>query len=137
MKVLKKHVQQLTTARNDLINARTLIQQPGSWTKGAFARTDSGNLIDAKSRNATCFCAEGALIHAQGAPDSSAMHESLAHAYLNHVMAPSNGDIEDDTFVVGRNDLSRTTHRQILMHFDMAIVLVEDELAFAQKRVSQ
>lgn len=44
-----------------LLAARTLIADPGDWTKGALARDEFGREVFATSPAACQWCAEGAL----------------------------------------------------------------------------
>lgn len=41
--------------------ARELVARPGGWTQEAFARDDEGQQTQSRSRDAVCWCAEGAL----------------------------------------------------------------------------
>lgn len=54
------------TPADVLERAAALIEQPGKWTQGAFARAANGNPIGPLSPNATCWCAYGAIGRATG-----------------------------------------------------------------------
>jgi hypothetical protein len=137
MQVLKKHVRQLTVARNQLARARNLLEKPNAWIQGDYATTKDGRMTWPEMPDAKCFCAHGALMRAQRQGDDDASGETLAYSYLNHVMAPSKADITKEFHVASKNDNAVKDQQQILMHFDLAILLVEDELKFAQSRVAQ
>lgn len=49
----KKRVRQVIEDAQKLVEA--------GWTKGAFARTEHGNVIGCYEKKATCFCTIGAL----------------------------------------------------------------------------
>lgn len=44
-----------------LVEARKLIEKPENWTQGAWARDCLGTPVPARSAEATCWCAEGAI----------------------------------------------------------------------------
>lgn len=46
-----------------LNTAADLLSAPGSWIQGAYARHANGNVIGARSTNATCFCVDGVIQH--------------------------------------------------------------------------
>ena len=52
----------MKTARQILVDAKALIDEPHKWIKGAFARDADGNLLSSNDGFAkgVCFCASGA-----------------------------------------------------------------------------
>lgn len=52
--------------REHFTKAIELISQPEHWTKGSYARTKDHRCIAVASRNATCWCAVGALAKVSG-----------------------------------------------------------------------
>ena len=46
--------------------AADLIERPGGWTQGVFARDKRGYKVDVDSADAVCFCAVGAIRHCSG-----------------------------------------------------------------------
>jgi hypothetical protein len=55
----------------DVLNrAADLLEKPGAWTQGWFARDAIGNKTPVDSRSATCFCVMGALQRAANATHS-------------------------------------------------------------------
>jgi hypothetical protein len=65
--------EQLTKPSEILSAAADLIEQPGRWTQGAFARTQHKIATEALDESAVCFCASGAIYRASGKRTSTAL----------------------------------------------------------------
>jgi hypothetical protein len=134
--VTKKQYRQLITARNQLVKARGYVEK--GWTQHTWARDKYDRLTDTHASNAKCFCTVGALLKAARIQEEDAdkLDDTLALAYLNHVMASPKTDITKDRCVAIKvNDRKGTKQQQVLMSYDLAIILVEDELRYACSRV--
>jgi hypothetical protein len=94
--------------------ARKLIKPVGRWNKGSLARTAKrgGFLCSALSADATCWCAEGAVV---------AVTRAFDHPAFDVLRQAIGGDIAQF------NDARSTTHRDILAAFDKAIALAEQQ----------
>lgn len=53
-----------------LLAAAELLEKPGAWTQGEFAKTASGDGTYWNSPDAVCWCAEGAIRHVGGGSDA-------------------------------------------------------------------
>lgn len=47
-----------------LNKAADLLEKPGAWTRGTYARDSAGQLVASSDHTATCWCAMGATIRA-------------------------------------------------------------------------
>ena len=95
--------------------ARELICAPERWTQGVLARNAKGNAVKPVSRNATCWCAYGAITRIQ---------ESWSwppFEFLDQAM---------DSPIAKFND--HHPHREVLRRFDKAIALAEQSEAGAK-----
>lgn len=54
------------TPKQILLEAAELIEQPGKWTQGAFARDHGGDGTAFCDPDAVCWCAEGAIAKVAG-----------------------------------------------------------------------
>ena len=74
----------MKATKQQLIEAKALIQDKKNWTRGAYARDSQGFQVRPRSSFATCFCSVGALLHVAGAEDeaSTALAEPLRMAAL-------------------------------------------------------
>lgn len=99
--------------------ARQLIGQPEHWTKRAAARDAHGGVCLASSVDAVCFCAYGAVTHAEVRAEIT----TDADEFLNKATRQVTGKRFD--FVAHYNDHYRTGHIDILALFDKAIELAE------------
>jgi hypothetical protein len=111
-----------------LNNARSLIEPRGKWIKGAEAKTHAGRIVGATDQKACKFCAIGALNAAGTYTDMHTM--SAAQDFLDVAMVT---DISwDDIEQV--NDRSTTKQLHVLMAYDFAILMAEDDLRKKTKR---
>lgn len=100
-----------------LRKARELIARPEGWTKRANARDARGGIVGVGSGRATCFCAVGALWHA----DAPNFHSVRALRDALESVLPAGVAIEIEAF----NDDPGTTHADVLALFDRAIAAEE------------
>jgi hypothetical protein len=102
-----------TSAKDVLVAARHILENPDHWTKGCFARTAGGGEVDAEDAVAKSFCVHGAIIAAAGGFDVPFRNEALN--LLRTAASPSSG------FPGGWNDAPSRTHADVLAAFDRAI----------------
>jgi hypothetical protein len=70
----------MSTIKDVLVEAREIISVPERWTLGANAIDAEGNVVDPCSKEATCWCAMGAMFKAAG--EDLALHDKAAlHLY--------------------------------------------------------
>jgi hypothetical protein len=87
--------------------ARELIAKPERWTRGSAARNSSGEHVHARSDDATCWCAIGALVMV------SADNPVPAERLLRSVLPDGPG------FITSFNDSH--DHAEVVALFDRAI----------------
>lgn len=97
-----------------LTAARELLSVPERWTKGSPARTSDGTMTDARSEDAVCWCARGALQRVSDCCDEVYASRAILR------QATGNYGFKDYVYL---NDLPKTTHADILSLFDRAIEL--------------
>ncbi len=98
-----------------LLAARELVA--GGWTKGAYARTATGNPTSTASRKAVCFCSLGAIsIASPGEPDYDSALGFFRKA------TPMYG-------VAHFNDAIERTHLEVVLAFERAALLAMKERA--------
>lgn len=106
-----------------LRNARKLIERPGAWTRGAYARDANLNKIHLRGMlhvTARCYCPLGALYVAAGSIDAPLEPEvSVLCEGIGGIEFRDNGDL------VTWNDAPERTHIEVLDAFDRAIALAE------------
>lgn len=90
--------------REDLIAAKALIDTPEKWTKNYF-RTDGG-----------CYCAVGAITQVTTIPGHFSDRADAACVALRDCLSE-----EERGSITGFNDLTTTTHDDIMALFDRAI----------------
>lgn len=102
-----------------LVLAKSKIDQPEKWTKGASARDENRVVCRPGSEGAVCFCSAGALGLASDLLEG--VHEAdlfLAAAKLVADSLPT----EDQGFSYLRyNDKPETTHEDVMALFGRAI----------------
>ncbi len=99
-----------------LIAAKALIDTPEKWTKGVLARRSPTSPFSCAARDpeATCWCAQGALVRVTQ-PFSSKLIQ--AESLLEKAMG---------TDVPVFNDGHHTTHADVMDAFDRAIELAKE-----------
>lgn len=123
--------------------ARSRIEKPENWTKGAFARkgtAGASHAVDPNSLDATCFCMVGAVLSVLGLPfvpmpgDSRAgllyaeyVTARKALAYAREQAYPLREWEKYNTRLSDFNDGEVTSHADVLRVFDMAIQTTEEE----------
>ena len=103
----------MSGARQLLIDARELIEDPVNWLKGTSAAKADGGHADYDDPEACKFCSTGALEAA-----------TLRGGYEGWAFAQAFGRLEDavpSRQIVGFNDADTTTHEDVLALFDRAI----------------
>lgn len=64
-------------AREILEQSWALIQQPGKWTQGVYAKNTIGKPVGIRSEDATCFCSMGALWRVSSGSEALELFEKL------------------------------------------------------------
>ncbi len=108
------------SVREILIRARALIEQPIRLTQGVIARAANRHYVSATDPEATCWCAEGALVRAaeEGAATAvDAVDATKDIAKASRLLSDQVGGRALYRF----NDDPRTTHADVLKAFDLAI----------------
>ena len=94
-----------------LIAAKALIDEPGKWTQGTYARNSDMEEVDSYSEDAVCFCSIGAIYRIT---PHIVSREGIG--YLRSAMGPS---------VVVFNDTH--PHAEVMQMWDRAIELAKAE----------
>jgi hypothetical protein len=101
-----------------LRGARELLEKPGAWTRGWFARDEFGGTVNSGLDHEACkWCAYGALQRVSG---KLVPHD--AARFLDKVIGR-----EHPWTIAEWNDKSRTRKSDVLSAFDEAIALAEHE----------
>lgn len=81
----------------EVLNAAAdLLEKPGAWTQGAFARTGAGNIIGPHEAPAECFCGAGAIYRTCG-PGRKAWAGQIIDSLKPHVRPhPNIAQFNDD-----------------------------------------
>jgi hypothetical protein len=102
-----------------LKNARSLIEPRGKWIQGSFAKTREGVDVGSYHHSACRFCALGAL---RRSTKQIEYMQQDAQTFLSYAMASAFDNIPS------ANDHSSTKQLHVLMAYDFAILMAEDEL---------
>ena len=102
--------------------ARALIDTPEKWTKGNYARDESGRPTPYESDGACQFCAVGAVKRA-------AMPADLSAAWRAEDLLSDTAWGMYNMTIVSFNDRADTKHAQVLKVYDKAIKVAEWEEA--------
>ncbi len=105
----------MKTTKEILVEARGYIAEPGSWTKGSFARDGHGNHVSKDSHRASCFCAAGAI--GRAAKGSEREQHGALRALRSAITGP----------ITAWNDAPNRTHAEVLAAFDRAIEIAGAE----------
>jgi hypothetical protein len=108
----------LEDARDTLIAAQLLIDEPTAWTKYNAACDADGVHIDATKPGAVCFCSIGAVFAFENQVSKQAKY--AARDVLNAASGSNSA--------VAYNDRERTTHADVQQMFGRAITACEQEL---------
>lgn len=115
-------VEKLTKTVKALKEAQNLISTHQRWTKGELARDNKGVSVGAgsKSKYACRYCSIGALYNVT----SRSTHSFFQS--MNYLRYTMDG-------VAKTNDDPETKHKHVMMAFDFAILMAEDDLKAAKK----
>jgi hypothetical protein len=97
---------------------RVKLAGPDSWTKGCFARTDGGTNVSYESKDAVCWCLQGALFSVTDDTQKLSIALDMIEGALFDQSLPF------DT-IPKYNDAPETTHSDILATLDRAIAAAE------------
>ena len=100
-----------------LKTARALISDPANWIQNSFATNKQGVTCPSHSREATCWCATGAIFKAENGKDIGGIAEGALMETL--------GTRHYDRHVPQYNDSH--THAEVLQLFDVTIERLEAE----------
>ncbi len=104
------------TALSTLVAARELLSVPERWTKGANARTASGQHVCFSDQTPVCFCLDGALQHVARAAEAT-----IAAGFLNAALSASAAGYS----FVSWQDAPERTHAEVLALLDKSIELAK------------
>jgi hypothetical protein len=111
----------MKTAKDILVEAKSLIINPENWLKGTFARNVSGQSCFELDADACQFCSAGAIYKA--AHVAAGKKESAADAPRSFMSkAISELDLDHWT-IAGFNDGPLVSHSDVMKAFDRAIEL--------------
>ena len=109
--------------RNILVKARELITDEKHWVQGQLGKDDNGLCVFTDElKNATCFCAMGALIRAhQMLQQDNTIEDAPDEVYeaLNVKVLSMGAAIDSATPFVSFND--HYSHKEVLALFDSVI----------------
>lgn len=109
-----------------LKGARSLLSDPGSWTKTANARETSGRLCHPLSEHAVCWCLLGAVCRVADDKGPFALPDRLLVSELKKsAIEQFSGRFH--TTLEGFNDHPKTTHDDILKLIDATVARLEKE----------
>jgi hypothetical protein len=103
-----------------LREARSILGEPGTWTKGALARYENGHPAGVHDPEATCRCLYSTLVLATARLHPSG-YESPTATFEAAVAAGFKGTSD----VVRWNDAPERTHAEVLAKLDTAIAWLE------------
>jgi hypothetical protein len=101
-------------AKEVLVAAKNLLSDPSNWTKGAMARTISDVDVNFYAKNASCWCALGAVNKILF--DANEEKNKLAFKYLSDAASTFGY-----RYISDLND--QTDHDTVMKLFDVAIKL--------------
>lgn len=104
-----------------LKDARALIADEKSWTRGAYAFDERGKKQVCPNQHSVCFCSVGALARAARVSPGDIERSEVVGAIL------SVGNFEEVGHLVEFNDSH--SHAEVLALFDRAIARAESEAA--------
>lgn len=102
--------------------ARALIAEPSRWTKGAYARADTGCALEWDTKVASSYCLIGALKAASG---STGMGYVTAIDILMYMVLGVLANGHSSEILFNWNDDPHRTHTEVLALLDEAIRLVK------------
>lgn len=107
-----------------LRKAREILSDKTRWTQEYLARDADGNVIDACSPDAQCFCIMGALYRAAGkrGTASAAGATRVLNCFVPQVHYDDIADVND----------SPGGYRKVLRLLDKGIALLEEDIATAE-----
>ena len=110
-------------AKQDLIQAKALIENPKHWTRKAYARNSDGVSVCIIDPSACAFCASGATMKAvintsDGIEDNDDKRELVARSLLSIVALETEGCI-----LVDLND--DFSHEYVMSAYDKAIEMTD------------
>ena len=134
-----------------LERAREIVSEPGRWIKGFEALDLSGTACDARSRDACCWCAWGAIKRAAREVMTDQPELTWRSEFRKHpvVVLAANAAAEMleaahpgfqelwpryKNKITGFNDRKETTLAEVLEMFDAAITRADRELAIKEGR---
>ena len=116
-----------------LKGARKLLEGNKSWAQGTFALTKKGNKCRSVSPFACSWCAIGAVTRAhEDLPLVVDLFELNPREYLETAMCKERHETVPDA-----NDKPSTKHLHVLMAYDFAILMAQDDLKWQRKQLKE
>lgn len=105
-----------------LIEAFNLINEPGNWTQGEYARLPSGRDCSPTNSHAVCFCSVGAISQVSGLhPDSPVLQELLSKFQTDPVIH-SVVRLHDESTLLRINDRAESVDDPTLVQYWTAAI---------------
>jgi hypothetical protein len=109
----------MKTERDYYIDTKTVLSSTDRWTKGAYARTATGEACQiVTDSHASCFCLQGALYIASGRYSSSR---------LEHLAGKKLGPTQYMNPIASFNDMDTTSYEDVIGLLDEAIAELDPQ----------
>jgi hypothetical protein len=113
-----------------LKDARSILEKPNAWGRGYYAKDNKGNDVEATDKRACRFCALGAIAKAQG-KDYPFSDNVVVNAMNWLKLSMTDHPL---CMISDQNDNLATKQKHVLMAYDFAILMAQDELKKRVKR---
>ena len=127
------NIKQLQQAVKNLKAARDILEDRKAWIKDDYALTKRTELTDTLDEKACKFCSLGAIAKAvkMDGDDLGLFVPGVKH--LASVVDAKFVSYLDEMYIAMFNDDPTTTHQDVLIAFDFAILQAEDDLKEERK----
>ena len=110
-------------AKQDLIQAKALIENPKHWTRKAYARDAEGRGTTPTNPSACSFCASGAMVKAvANTSDGVGRNDDERESVAGNLLILTAMEMEGCTLVDLNDDFS---HDYVMAAYDKAITMAE------------
>lgn len=112
-----------------LKDSREVLEPKGAFTKGACARKGNNDMCDVFDDKACKFCAFGAM---KKAPEPGTKVKTRGQEYIKRTLLTTY-DAAEHFSIADVNDRPGTKQLHVLMAFDFAILMAQDDYKAAKK----